>query len=50
MPIIAAITDVFLQGLVQLQGITGNLGISILVFTFVMRALLVPLSLPSMKS
>ena len=50
MQILTILTNFFLQGLAELQGITGNLGISILVFTFLMRSLLLPLSLPSMKA
>jgi YidC/Oxa1 family membrane protein insertase len=40
----------FLEVLVQLHKLTGNLGLSILLFTFIVRSLLVPLSLPSLKS
>mgnify|MGYP005843742149 CR=1 FL=1 len=36
--------------LIQLHQLTGNLGWAILVFTLVIRFLLVPLSLPSMRS
>ena len=45
-----AITNIILQALIQLQGLTGNLGLSILLFTFLIRSLLLPLSLPSLKS
>lgn len=40
----------FLVILAQLQTLTGNLGISILLFTFIVRSLLLPLSLPSFRS
>jgi YidC/Oxa1 family membrane protein insertase len=40
----------FLEVLVQLQSLTGNLGLSILVFTLIVRSLLLPLSLPTFKS
>jgi len=40
----------FLVILAQLQSLTGNLGISILLFTFIVRSLLLPLSLPSFRS
>jgi len=36
--------------LVQFHNFTGNLGFAILLFTFVVRSLLLPLSLPSIKS
>ncbi len=44
------ITNVFLEILVQLHNITGSLGWSILAFTFLARSILLPLSLPSLKS
>jgi YidC/Oxa1 family membrane protein insertase len=44
------IINAFLEALLQLQAITGNLGVSILAFTLIVRSLLLPLSLPSMKS
>ncbi len=44
------LTDIFREVLIQLQGLTGNLGLSILVFTLLIRSLLLPLSLPSLKS
>lgn len=43
-------TQVLLTVLVQFHNLTGNLGYSILLFTFVVRSLLLPLSLPSLKS
>ncbi len=43
-------TDALLTILVQFHNLTGNLGLSILLFTFVVRSLLLPLSLPSIKS
>lgn len=43
-------TDALLTLLVQLYTITGSLGWSILAFTFIVRSLLVPLSLPTIKS
>lgn len=50
MQILTSLTLLFQQALVQLQGVTGNLGLSILLFTFLIRSLLLPLSLPSLKS
>jgi YidC/Oxa1 family membrane protein insertase len=50
MQIFKTLTDLFLQALIQLQGVTGNLGLSILLFTFLVRSILLPLSLPSMRS
>lgn len=47
---IQPIIDIFLQALVQLQAVTGNLGISILLFTLIVRSLLLPLSLPTFSS
>ncbi len=44
------IINAFLEALLQLQTLTGNLGVSILVFTLIVRSLLLPLSLPSVKS
>jgi YidC/Oxa1 family membrane protein insertase len=44
------ITQGILEALVQLYGITGNLGLSILLFTFIIRSLILPLSLPSIKA
>jgi YidC/Oxa1 family membrane protein insertase len=44
------ITDFIREVLIQLQGWTGNLGLSILLFTFIIRSLLIPLALPSLKS
>ena len=44
------IHDVIVQFLIQLHQVTGNLGWSILAFTALIRLLLLPLSLPSMKS
>jgi len=43
-------TDALLTVLVQFHNLTGNLGWSILLFTFVVRSLLLPLSLPSIKA
>ncbi len=43
-------TQALLTVLVQFHNLTGNLGYSILLFTFVVRSLLLPLSLPSIKS
>jgi YidC/Oxa1 family membrane protein insertase len=42
--------QVLTEVLVQLYILTGSLGWSILAFTFLVRSLLLPLSLPSMKS
>lgn len=50
MQIITLLTDLFQQALVQLQMFTGNLGLSILLFTFLVRSILLPLSLPSIRS
>ncbi|MBW7955111.1 membrane protein insertase YidC [Patescibacteria group bacterium] len=44
------INQVLLEFLVQLHQITGGLGLAILAFTAIVRLLLVPLSLPGMKS
>lgn len=44
------INEFLLQILVQLHQITGNLGLAILSFTLLIRLILVPLSLPSLKS
>ena len=50
MQILVTLTNLFQEALVQLQGLTGSLGLSILLFTFLMRSLLVPLSIPGLKS
>jgi YidC/Oxa1 family membrane protein insertase len=50
MQIFTVLTDIFRQALIQLQGVTGNLGLSILLFTFLVRSILLPLSIPSLKS
>lgn len=47
---LSLINNILMEFLVQLHQITGNLGLSILAFTLVIRLLLVPLSLPGMKS
>ncbi|MBW7944444.1 membrane protein insertase YidC [Patescibacteria group bacterium] len=47
---LSLINNILMEFLVQLHQITGNLGLSILAFTLVVRLLLVPLSLPGMKS
>jgi YidC/Oxa1 family membrane protein insertase len=39
-----------LEVLSQLHNLTGNLGLSILLFTFIIRSLLLPLSLPAIQS
>ncbi len=44
------INDFLLNILIQLHQLTGNLGLSILVFTLLIRLILLPLSLPSLKS
>jgi YidC/Oxa1 family membrane protein insertase len=44
------ITDAIREALVQLLSITGNLGLSILLFTLIIRSLLVPLSIPALRS
>lgn len=50
MNILNAVNQVLIQFLLQLHQVTGNLGLSILAFTLIVRLLLVPLSLPTMKS
>lgn len=44
------ITDIFNNILIFLINTTGNLGYSIIVFTFLIRSALLPLTLPSLKS
>jgi YidC/Oxa1 family membrane protein insertase len=44
------LTNGLLEVLVQLHNLTGNLGLSILLFTFIVRSLLLPLSLPAIQS
>jgi YidC/Oxa1 family membrane protein insertase len=44
------LTNGLLEVLVQLHNLTGNLGLSILLFTFIVRSILLPLSLPSITS
>src|SRR5579859_3156267 len=44
------LTNLLFGALIQLQGLTGSLGLSILLFTFIVRALLLPLSIPSLKA
>ena len=44
------INQFLLEFLVQIHQVTGNLGLAILAFTGIIRLLLVPLSLPGMKS
>ncbi len=43
-------TDIFIQLLTFLNQVTGSLGLAIIVFTFLIRAALVPVSLPSLKA
>lgn len=43
-------SEALLTVLVQLHNLTGSLGYSILLFTFIVRSLLLPLSLPMAKS
>lgn len=50
MNIFNVVNQVLIQFLLQLHQVTGNLGLSILAFTLIVRLLLVPLSLPSMRS
>lgn len=50
MNIFTVVNQVLIQFLLQLHQVTGNLGLSILAFTLIVRLLLVPLSLPTMKS
>ena len=42
--------QLIIESLVQLHNFTGNLGWAIILFTFLVRSLLMPLSLPAMKS
>jgi YidC/Oxa1 family membrane protein insertase len=44
------IAGFFILILVELYKVTGNLGISIIALTFIIRSILVPITLPSMKS
>ena len=44
------ITNLFVELLAQLYQLTGNLGWSIILFTILVRSLLLPLALPSIKS
>jgi YidC/Oxa1 family membrane protein insertase len=44
------INNAFLEILIQLHGLTGSLGNSILLFTVIIRSLLLPLSLPMIQS
>lgn len=43
-------SDFVLNVLVQLYQVTGDLGVAIIVFTVLLRALLLPLTLPSLKA
>jgi len=47
---IATLTTFFSSILLSLNSITGSMGISIIAFTFIMRTLLLPLTLPSIKA
>lgn len=44
------VVDGFIQLLMLLNELTGSLGLAILVFTFLIRSALLPLSLPTLKS
>jgi YidC/Oxa1 family membrane protein insertase len=44
------ITDIFIQLLTLLNDLTGNLGLAIITFTFLIRSALLPISLPSLKA
>lgn len=44
------IAGFFINILVELYKITGNLGVSIIALTFILRSILVPITLPSLKS
>jgi YidC/Oxa1 family membrane protein insertase len=44
------LTDALLQALIQLYQVTGNLGLALLTFTFIVRSLLLPLALPTARS
>ncbi len=46
----ATIIDGITRALVELYTVTGDLGVAIIIFTLVIRALLVPLTLPSLKA
>ncbi|MCB9813480.1 MAG: membrane protein insertase YidC [Pseudomonadales bacterium] len=44
------ITEIFNNFLVFLIGTTGSLGLSIIIFTFLIRSALIPITLPSLKA
>ncbi len=44
------VVDGFIQLIVLLNDLTGSLGLAILVFTFLIRSALIPLSLPTLKA
>jgi len=50
MNILNAVNQVLIEFLLQLHQVTGNLGLSILAFTVIVRLLLFPLSIPMMRS
>lgn len=46
----AFLIDGFIQLLTALTAVTGSLGVAILVFTFLIRSVLLPLSMPTLKA
>ena len=44
------ITSFFIQALALLSDITGSLGLAILVFTFLIRSIMLPISLPTLRA
>lgn len=44
------VTESFIQLLILLTNLTGSLGLAILVFTFLVRSALLPLSMPTLKA
>jgi YidC/Oxa1 family membrane protein insertase len=50
MNILVVITQVISQTLVELMTLTGSLGYALIIFTLVIRSLLLPLTIPSIKA
>lgn len=50
LPFFTQASDFILSMLVQLYQLTGDLGVALIVFTLLLRALLLPLTLPSLKA
>ncbi len=44
------IISIIIQFIVEIYKITGDLGVAIIVFTVLVRSILVPLTLPSLKA